>query len=218
MNLIPTTPPAQKQKAIGHFVVVSLLLHGVALGIYKAATPVVVLGSMEQGESTLKIQLKAQQPQSNPTTTPQESPITEPAQEPVDLQANEAPMVIAQEAQPILTDPSPQPALKPETQATLSAPNLRQRILTKFDTFFFYPRLAAHKGWSGEVLLQISFNQQDGRIQDIQLKKSSGYSLLDQSALSAMEKLQQTQILDPEPSRPGGLTLLELPVIYRLQG
>jgi len=49
-----------------------------------------------------------------------------------------------------------------------------------------YPSLARERGYEGIVLLSVEV-QTDGRVGDIKIKKSSGYSLLDQSALQAVK-------------------------------
>lgn len=88
---------------------------------------------------------------------------------------------------------------------------IRQRLVQHF----VYPSLARRQGWQGRVLLGFRLDGKGG-IQHIHVKQSSGYAILDDSAITAMRKIGQV-------SRDGiGLLdqfgQLEIPIIYRLEG
>ena len=48
-----------------------------------------------------------------------------------------------------------------------------------------YPLLAQRKGWEGTVIIDIRIAG-DGRVQEAQIEKSSGYTILDDAALGAV--------------------------------
>lgn len=80
---------------------------------------------------------------------------------------------------------------------------------------FVYPRLARRRGWQGRVLLGFQVGT-GGTIQHVHVKQSSGYAILDDSAVNAMNKLgviglQKEELLNR-------VWHLEIPIIYRLEG
>ncbi len=92
--------------------------------------------------------------------------------------------------------------------------SFREQIMVKLRqslaAHFVYPLLARQRNWQGEVLLAFRL-ERDGRISEVRVAHSSGYSLLDHAALSALDKVGRiSEIL------PRTLTV-ELPVIYRLE-
>ena len=114
------------------------------------------------------------------------------------------------------TAPNPAPAAETSTnaipvmaadeayrQANFTA--IRDSILGKLH----YPLLARRRGWSGQV--EISFTiTPDGNIHDLHVLTSSGYSLLDDEALTAIRK---TAPFSPPPQVAAALTM---PIIFRL--
>jgi len=212
------TKPTQEVQLFGQFVLASLLLHGLVLGLQSDASTLPLLGSVEPGTNTLEVRISAIQPEPDtipkrPPTQPELVPLRQPETEPLSTSiektaAEKEGIEFAEEAD--ITPPPKQPP------SAIHNTQLRQKIQTAFDSHFFYPQLAVRKGWSGEVVLQIAINHSNGQLEEIQLKKSSGFKLLDQSAIRTMEKLKNTPIL--EPSTMHGLIWMELPVVYRLQG
>lgn len=72
-----------------------------------------------------------------------------------------------------------------------------------------YPLLARRRGWSGQV--EISFTiTPDGNIRDLRILTSSGFTLLDNEALSA---IRQTAPFSPPPPVAATLTM---PITFRL--
>lgn len=82
---------------------------------------------------------------------------------------------------------------------------IRDSILGKLH----YPLLARRRGWSGQV--EISFTiTPDGNIRDLRILTSSGFTLLDNEALSA---IRQTAPFSPPPPLAATLTM---PITFRL--
>lgn len=76
-----------------------------------------------------------------------------------------------------------------------------------------YPYIARRRGWDGKVLLGFQVNRQ-GRLINIHLSKSSGYAILDNSALSAMQQINK--ITRMPPLLPEITETLSIPVIFEL--
>ena len=76
-----------------------------------------------------------------------------------------------------------------------------------------YPVEAREKGYKGEVLLKIEVLS-NGRVGQIEVKKSSGHEVLDQSALSTVKKWKFI------PAQKGGVSIpfwVNIPVKFELQ-
>jgi len=100
-------------------------------------------------------------------------------------------------------------------QNQISNASVLTEIRQKLTRHFVYPVMARRMGWQGQVLL--GFRVDDtGSIQHIHVKQSSGYAILDDSAIAALNKLGKVGI-----NETGFLNRswqLEIPVIYRLEG
>jgi len=79
-----------------------------------------------------------------------------------------------------------------------------------------YPRLAEMRGWEGEVRLRLRIARK-GALVDVQISRSSGYDILDRSAL----KLVQDSPLPPPPANSGfsseEILDITIPIHYRLR-
>jgi protein TonB len=76
-----------------------------------------------------------------------------------------------------------------------------------------YPALAQRRGWEGTVTLLVAVNAA-GTPQDVTVKQSSGYAVLDRCAMEAVQRWRFT------PARRGGQTVaatVEVPVRFDLQ-
>lgn len=81
----------------------------------------------------------------------------------------------------------------------------------EMNNHFVYPRLARRNGWQGTVLLRIDI-ESDGMISKIHLLSSSGYRILDDSAIEAVSKIHRVS------SHTGQDSLyVDIPVIYQLK-
>lgn len=89
-----------------------------------------------------------------------------------------------------------------------------QRLSELFSRQQQYPRLAAMRGWEGEVRVRLSVARQ-GQLAAVRLESSSGFDVLDQHALAMIEQLQQL------PAPPAELDMNEVqlvvPVHYKLR-
>jgi TonB family protein len=76
-----------------------------------------------------------------------------------------------------------------------------------------YPLEARNKGYQGKVLLKVEVLP-DGRVGEIELKESSGYEVLDQSALATVKKWRFI------PARKGKVAIpcwVNVPITFQLQ-
>jgi TonB family protein len=91
---------------------------------------------------------------------------------------------------------------------------IRGRLETDLSRYFSYPPIARQRGWQGHVRVAFTV-QADGQLTDARITHSSGYHILDASALEALRRVgrlpQAREWLHGQP-----LTM-ELPVIYRLE-
>lgn len=86
-------------------------------------------------------------------------------------------------------------------------------ILTDLTRRFAYPALARRRGWQGTVLLALTVKP-SGALDRIHVARSSGYELLDRSAVDTMRHVDR---IAQAGRWLGGQTLeLQLPVVYRL--
>lgn len=77
-----------------------------------------------------------------------------------------------------------------------------------------YPRNARKRGWQGIVMLLVLVDKH-GKVRSVKIHKSSGYSLLDNSALSSVKNWKFSPGLkDDEPVE----TEVEIPVKFSLTG
>jgi protein TonB len=75
-----------------------------------------------------------------------------------------------------------------------------------------YPQEAREKGYQGEVLLRVEVLS-NGRVGEIEVKESSGYDVLDQSALTAVKRWKFI------PARKGGVAIplwVNIPIKFEL--
>jgi protein TonB len=81
---------------------------------------------------------------------------------------------------------------------------IRSLILMKLD----YPPLAQRMGWSGQVVVSFIIRE-DGEVEEVNVVKSSGRSVLDQSALATIQRVA------PFP-RPPVAAEIVMPIVYQL--
>lgn len=103
-------------------------------------------------------------------------------------------------------------SLFPAEPAATARPLILARLRAALRTHFTYPMLARRRGWEGRVLVGLRI-ESGGRIGGIHVARSSGYGVLDRSAVDALSRVQGLPGVET-----GGRTLeLQVPVIYRLQ-
>jgi protein TonB len=88
-------------------------------------------------------------------------------------------------------------------------PEAATAIMTRLRGFVQYPERARLSGWEGKAILSFRLGA-DGQARDIEVVTSSGFPLLDRSAVSAVRRAS------PFPYRPHQEIALRLPVVYAL--
>ncbi len=92
--------------------------------------------------------------------------------------------------------------------------HIRGKLQTDLARYFSYPAIARQRGWQGHV--QIRFRvQPDGKLTNIYIARSSGYRLLDKSALKALQQVEP--LVEVTTLLKGKSVDMELPVIYKLE-
>ncbi len=113
-------------------------------------------------------------------------------------------------ARPTTGDAAPV-AASPDQQSLLG--RYAQQLSRLLASHQEYPRLAAQRGWEGEVRLRLKVARQ-GNLLSVQVDRSSGHDILDQHAL------QLVDLASGLPPLPDGLEgseiLVIVPVNYRL--
>ena len=90
----------------------------------------------------------------------------------------------------------------------------RARLAELFSRHQDYPRIAAMRGWEGEVRVRLRVARK-GNLVGVQIDRSSGYEVLDQDALAMLERLSA---LPPLPDGVDGNEIqVVVPVNYRLK-
>ena len=85
-------------------------------------------------------------------------------------------------------------------------------LVNELRQYFHYPRLAQKRNWQGKVVVALHITR-SGEIKDIMLSRSSGYTVLDEAAIRAIQKIKTF----PDMAVWQGQDLkLELPVLYKL--
>lgn len=102
-----------------------------------------------------------------------------------------------------------------DTEAARESSRTQVRTLLFADLArrFVYPALAQRRGWQGMVLLSVTVKP-NGALERIHVSQSSGYDVLDRSAVDTMRRVGQ---LAEARQWLGGQALeLLLPIVYRL--
>lgn len=87
------------------------------------------------------------------------------------------------------------------------------QLQTGLSRYLVYPPLARSRGWEGTVLLGLRV-ESDGHLDKIRIERSSGYAVLDHSALNSLNRLGQ--LAEVSAWLNGRGMDMQLPVIYRL--
>ena len=97
----------------------------------------------------------------------------------------------------------------------ISSAKVMTEIRQKLTQHFVYPIMARRLGWQGQVLLGFQIDH-GGSIQKVHIKQSSGYAILDDSAITALNKIGKIAV--QAGGMLNGIWQLEIPIIYRLEG
>lgn len=90
---------------------------------------------------------------------------------------------------------------------------IRTRLLSDLTRYFDYPAVARQRGWEGTVLLGLRV-ESNGHLEKIRIERSSGYAVLDNSALNSLNRLGR--LAEASAWLNGRGLDMQLPVIYRL--
>jgi TonB family protein len=150
-----------------------------------------------------------------------ETAVPIPAPEP----SNAAPFIITQHKRPLHKPIAMSSMVKFERRVAtsntttrgvpkLASADIRGKLQTDFARYFSYPAIARQRGWQGRV--QIGFRiQPDGKLTNIYIVRSSGYQLLDESALKALRRVEP--LAEAVSLLNGKSVDMQLPVIYKLE-
>jgi protein TonB len=153
---------------------------------------------------------------STPTPSAKQEPLRMAMAYPV---SRESTSIVFPAAPPTALPAAPPSASFPERSASLPAPPPSdERIILARPRYGenpkpVYPAEARKKGYQGEVLLRAEVLS-NGRVGDVELKKSSGHEILDRSALAAVKQWKFI------PAREGEKTVavwVTIPVKFQLQ-
>jgi len=107
------------------------------------------------------------------------------------------------------------PIMRPGT--TKENAKIKQKVLNHINTelkkYIIYPVTARKRGWAGLVMIGFQFTDA-GMIRNVHLSKSSGFPILDQSALSAFQQISHIHFIEAIPIKH--LKMLQLPIEFRL--
>lgn len=131
---------------------------------------------------------------------------------------------IARSAMPATT-PAAAPAESAPTKPALATPGAsdnaadalagyRRQLVELLARQHSYPRIAALRGWEGEVRLRLKVARK-GNLLDIQLDHSSGFEVLDRDALALLEGYGSLPPL-PEALDSGEISVV-VPISYKLR-
>ena len=117
-------------------------------------------------------------------------------------------------ASPISVADTGSHATAPTTEIKDSLHNHLLGVLrTRLSQYLTYPPQARHRGWEGTVLLSLHV-ESDGELEKIRLERSSGYAVLDNSALNSLKRLGN--LVEARAWLEGRSIDMQLPVIYKL--
>jgi protein TonB len=111
-----------------------------------------------------------------------------------------------------MSDPSPARAAGGDPGGGIENNEVMVYPLYKENAPPTYPAIARHRGYEGEVLLVVEILP-NGRVGQVKIKKSSGYAILDQSALEAVKPWKF------EPAKKSGTPMkvwVDLPIKFML--
>lgn len=98
-------------------------------------------------------------------------------------------------------------------QVNTAYTQLLGKLNSTLSRYLTYPPVARKRGWQGTVVVTLNIGA-DGQLHNIKLAQSSGYHLLDDSALTALKQLARLDHV--ETLLNGRRLVLTLPISYRL--
>lgn len=86
------------------------------------------------------------------------------------------------------------------------------RLRAHLARHFIYPEVARQRGWEGEVVVRLRLIP-PATVEHIQVARSSGYYVIDQAAIRALERADLSDVAVLPHSFE-----IQLPIVYRLRG
>ncbi len=120
----------------------------------------------------------------------------------------------AAEAQSVPAAPAPSAAPQPDTADRGNLDQFRMALLGAANRYKRYPAIAMEKGWAGKVEIRIIIGT-NGMTQSILVKTSSGFELLDRTAIDMVTKAKPMTPIPP--ALRGREFTVDIPVIFSLQ-
>ena len=151
-------------------------------------------------------------PRATPTAGPANVPASVPSPSLAMASENLAPAAAA--SAPTAEAARPAPAIAPQRPQSEVLDGYRQRLGELFARHQEYPRVAAMRGWEGEVRLRLKVARK-GNLIGVALDRSSGFDVLDQHALAMLEQLASLPPL-PEALDANEIQVV-VPVNYKLK-
>lgn len=123
-----------------------------------------------------------------------------------------APVVAAVEAPPAPVEPAPVIETPPPAPEPLIQPSAKAAYLN--NPAPVYPEFAQDQGWEGQVVLRVHVST-NGKANVVQVKRSSGKKILDESALQAVQRWSFV------PARRGQTPVegwVDVPIDFKISG
>jgi protein TonB len=188
------------------FIIASASVHAALMMTSYNSTIITLPGSMG---SVMEVKIKERQTNlTKKTSTKTISRNT--SQQQISAQTNKAISSAEKLTQKKQTDTITVPAT--DNQQAKSKARIISIIYKELSQHFIYPKLAQKRNWQGKVMLSLRVTA-NGKINNVQIKNSSGYSVLDQAAINSLIKVGYL----PQVSSwlPYDIDL-KLPVLYQL--
>jgi len=188
------------------FIIASASVHAALMMTSYNSTIITLPGSMG---SVMEVKIKERQ--TNLTKKTSTKPISRnTSQQQISAQTNKAISSAEELTQKKQTDTITVPAT--DNQQAKSKARIISIIYKELSQHFIYPKLAQKRNWQGKVMLSLRVTA-NGKINNVRIKNSSGYSVLDQAAINSLIKVGYL----PQVSSwlPYDIDL-KLPVLYQL--
>jgi len=225
------------------FIVLSGVLHGVFFSI--SYRPVLFINeSGKQGSSSLVIDLVDRQKKKMSSVVAKEYDIRDKKSAIKKIVSNNKKQMSdelkAYKSKPMIVNNNPKDVMKSSSLNLSDGPNINEtkvklikqnKVRPKNDAeqnkkirgllnneiskYFYYPKSAYRKNHQGEVVLMFSI-ESTGLINDVQIKMSSGYRILDEAAIKALKNIKINSLL-AEATNGQRYFQYTLPVVYRIE-
>lgn len=179
------------RRALTIFMMASACVHLLLFYPYRSVQP--VLGDVSQTQVTVALMEQRAEPVSKARPV---QPVRKQSESTVETMPEHS------------TAPTPSASSREQISVQLSS-----QIRTRLSDHFEYPFIARRKGYQGTVTLSFRV-QANGSLKDIQIAHSSGYGILDRSAIKALLKIRKLENI--ETWLQGDDFFMQLPVRYRL--